>query len=295
MRAAVLNEVGKPLVIDDLTIAEPGTGEALVRVVAAGVCHSDLHFIEGTYKRELPLVLGHEVAGIVEAVGPGVTNVVAGDRVIVGFVQPCGYCDRCQSGRPNLCETQTTLRGPDEPTLRRGDTPVGVLAQIGGFADYSLTPASGLVKVPPDVGLDIAALVGCSVTTGYGAVANTAAVEPGSTVAVIGAGGVGLNIIHTARLVGARRIIAVDLVEEKLYDLVVLNAGTLPMDELYFALKPLSRNLGEVDYGALINGRAQEVERNPEGGFMLYRIGDAVSARNVHAAIYDALRLVKDI
>ncbi|MEZ4618811.1 MAG: Zn-dependent alcohol dehydrogenase [Caldilineaceae bacterium] len=204
------------MAIEELTIDDPGVGEALVRVVAAGVCHSDLHFIEGTYRRELPLVLGHEVAGVVEAVGPGVTNVVAGDRVIVGFVQPCGYCDRCQSGRPNLCETQTTLRSPDEPTLRRGETPVGVLAQIGGFADYSLTPASGLVKVPPDVGLDIAALVGCSVTTGYGAVANTAKVEPGSTVAVIGAGGVGLNIIHTAALVGARRIIAVDLVEEKL-------------------------------------------------------------------------------
>lgn len=216
MRAAVLNEVGKPLAIEEITIAEPGMGEALVRVVAAGVCHSDLHFMEGTYKRELPMILGHEVAGIVESVGPGVSNVVAGDRVIVGFVQPCGYCDRCQSGRPNLCETPTTLRGPNEPGLRRGDTPVGALAQIGGFADYALTPAAGLIKVPANVGLDIAALIGCSVTTGYGAVANTAAVEPGATVAVIGAGGVGLNIIHTAALVGAQRIIAVDLVEEKL-------------------------------------------------------------------------------
>jgi S-(hydroxymethyl)glutathione dehydrogenase / alcohol dehydrogenase len=216
MRAAVLNEIGTPLMIEELTIDEPGVGEALVRVVAAGVCHSDLHFIEGTYKRALPLVLGHEVAGVVEAVGPGVTNVVRGDRVIVGFVQPCGYCDYCQGGRPNLCVTQTTLRTLDEPGLRRGETAVAAMAKIGGFADYSLTPAAGLVKVPVDVGLDIAALIGCSVTTGYGAVTNTARVEPGSTVAVIGAGGVGLNIIHTARLVGARRIIAIDLVEHKL-------------------------------------------------------------------------------
>lgn len=216
MRAAVLNAIGTPLAIEDLTIAEPGTGEALVRVVAAGVCHSDLHFIEGTYKRDLPMVLGHEVAGIVEAVGPGVTNVVRGDRVIIGFVQPCGYCNYCQSGHPNLCVTPTTTRTPEQPSLKRGETAVTPMAQIGGFADYSLTPAAGLVKVPDGVGLDIAALVGCSVTTGYGAVTNTAQVEPGSTVAVIGTGGVGLNIIHTARLVGARRIIAIDLVDYKL-------------------------------------------------------------------------------
>ena len=103
MRAAVLNEVGMPMAIEELTIDDPGYGEALVRVIAAGVCHSDLHFIEGTYSANLPIVLGHEVAGIVESVGLGVKNVVPGDRVIVGFVQPCGHCDRCQSGRPNLC------------------------------------------------------------------------------------------------------------------------------------------------------------------------------------------------
>lgn len=216
MRAAVLNEVRTPLAIEELTIDDPGAGEALVRVVAAGVCHSDLHFIEGTYPARLPTVLGHEVAGVVEQVGAGVTNVVAGDRVILGFVQPCGHCDYCQSGRPNLCQTRTTARSWRTPTLRRGDTPVTAMRNIGGFAEYSVTPAAGLLKVPDDVGLDIAALVGCSVMTGYGAVTNTAKVEPGSTVAVIGTGGVGLNIIQAARLAGARQVIAVDLVEHKL-------------------------------------------------------------------------------
>jgi S-(hydroxymethyl)glutathione dehydrogenase/alcohol dehydrogenase len=217
MKAAVLNEARTPLAIEDLTIDEPGTGEALVRVVAAGVCHSDLHFIEGTYPARMPHVLGHEVSGVVEKVGAGVTNVKAGDRVILGFVQPCGYCEFCQSGRPNLCQTRTTSRGPQNPTLKRADgTPVTTMTNVGGFAEYSVTPASGLVKVPDGVGLDVAALVGCSVMTGYGAVVNTAKVQPGSTVAVIGTGGVGLNIIQAARLAGARQIIAVDLVEHKL-------------------------------------------------------------------------------
>ncbi|MPZ99559.1 MAG: alcohol dehydrogenase catalytic domain-containing protein [Dehalococcoidia bacterium] len=216
MKAAVLNEARTPLSIDDLRIDEPGTGEALVRVVAAGVCHSDLHFIEGTYPARVPTVLGHEVAGVVEQVGAGVTNVQAGDRVIVGFVQPCGICEYCSSARPNLCQTPSTPRRRDQPTLWRDETAVTAMTNVGGFAEYSLTPASGLVKVPDGVGMDVAALVGCSVTTGYGAVVNTAKVTPGSTVAVIGTGGVRLNIIQSARLAGARQIIAVDLVEHKL-------------------------------------------------------------------------------
>jgi S-(hydroxymethyl)glutathione dehydrogenase/alcohol dehydrogenase len=216
MRAAVLNEVRSPLAIEELAIDEPGYGEALVRVIAAGACHSDLHFMEGTYPTRMPAVLGHEVAGVVEQIGPGVTNVGPGDRVIIGFVQPCGHCGNCQSGRPNICERPMRTRGRDNPAVRRGDDAVATMANVGGFAEYSLTPATGLVRVPDDVGLDIAALVGCSVMTGYGAVANTAGVEPGSTVAVIGTGGVGLNIIQAAKLAGARQVIAVDVVEHKL-------------------------------------------------------------------------------
>lgn len=216
MKAAVLNAAQTPLEMADLTIDEPGAGEALVRVVTAGVCHSDLHFIEGTYPGRYPMVLGHEVAGIVEELGPGVTNVAKGDRVIMGFVQPCGHCNYCDSGRPNLCGTPTTARRPDQPALMLGDQPVSQMANVGGFAEQSVMPASGLLKIPDDISLDVAALVGCSVMTGYGAVVNTAKVEPGSSVAVIGAGGVGLNIIQAARLAGASQIIAVDMVEHKL-------------------------------------------------------------------------------
>ncbi len=216
IKAAVLNAGGTPLNMETLTLDDPAPGEALVRVVAAGVCHSDLHFIDGIYPGRYPMVLGHEVAGVVEAVGPGVTSAKAGDRVIMAFIQPCGHCRYCDSGRQHLCQTRTSSRPTDQPALRRGDEAVTQMTNIGGFAEYSITQATGLIPVPDDVGLDIAALIGCSVTTGYGAVVNAAQVEPGSTVAVVGAGGVGLNIIQTARLAGASRIIVVDLVEHKL-------------------------------------------------------------------------------
>lgn len=214
--AAVLNAPREPLALETLTLDAPAPGEALVRVVAAGVCHSDLHFIDGVYPGAYPMVLGHEVAGVVEAVGPGVTSARPGDRVIMAFVQPCGHCRYCDSGRQHLCQTRTSTRPKDHPALRRGEQPVTQMTNIGGFARYAITQATGLIPVPDDVGLDIAALVGCSVTTGYAAVVNAARVEPGSTVAVIGAGGIGLNIIQTARLAGASRIIAVDLAEHKL-------------------------------------------------------------------------------
>ena len=166
--------------------------------------------------QDYPLVLGHEGAGIVREVGPGVTNVVPGDRVILGFVQPCGTCRFCAEGRPAICQTPIRTRSSSNPARTRNGEPVNAMTNVGGFAEYSITPAAGLVKVPDDVSLDIAALVGCSVTTGYGAVVNTAQVKPGSTVAVIGAGGVGLNIIQSARLAGAERVIAVDMAEHKL-------------------------------------------------------------------------------
>jgi S-(hydroxymethyl)glutathione dehydrogenase / alcohol dehydrogenase len=217
MKAAVLNAARTPLSLEEIDLGEPVAGEAKVKVIAAGVCHSDLHFIDGTYPTRFPTILGHEVAGIVEAVGPGVTNVKPGDRVILGFVQPCGSCRYCAEGRPALCSTPVRTRGSDNPArTRAGGEAVNAMTNVGGFAEYSITPAAGLIEVPADVSLDIAALVGCSVTTGYGAVVNTAAVRPGSSVAVIGAGGVGLNIIQAARLAGAERIIAVDLAEHKL-------------------------------------------------------------------------------
>tara|TARA_B110000438_G_C15754992_1_gene624672 strand:+ start:118 stop:1197 length:1080 start_codon:yes stop_codon:yes gene_type:complete len=214
MKAAVLNAPQTPLSIEELTLDKPGPTEAVIRVIAAGVCHSDLHFIEGTYPTRHPAVLGHEVAGIVSEIGSAVTNVSAGDRVIIGFVQPCGHCADCDSGRPNLCSQGAPRR--ESPGLMRDGEAVTQMANVGGFAEYVITYASGLVKVADDIPLEIAALVGCSVMTGYGAVVNTAGVTPGSTVAVIGAGGVGLNIIQAAALAGAEKVIAVDMVEHKL-------------------------------------------------------------------------------
>ncbi len=216
MKAAVLNEAKQPMTIDEVEIGEPVAGEAKVRVIAAGVCHSDLHFIDGVYPTRFPTILGHEVAGVVESVGPGVTNVAPGDRVILGFVQPCGTCRFCAEGRPAICQSPVRTRGSSNPARTRNGEAVNAMTNVGGFAEYSVTPAAGLIQVPDGVSLDIAALVGCSVTTGYGAVVNTAQVKPGSTVAVIGAGGVGLNIIQAARLAGAERIIAVDMAEHKL-------------------------------------------------------------------------------
>ena len=216
MKAAVLNEARKPMTIDEIELGDPVAGEAKVRVIAAGVCHSDLHFIDGVYPTRFPTILGHEVAGVVEEVGPGVTNVAPGDRVILGFVQPCGTCRFCAEGRPAICQSPVRTRASSNPARTRNGEHVNAMTNIGGFAEYSITPAAGLIPVPAGVSLDIAALVGCSVTTGYGAVVNTAQVKPGSTVAVIGAGGVGLNIIQAARLAGAERIIAVDMAEHKL-------------------------------------------------------------------------------
>jgi S-(hydroxymethyl)glutathione dehydrogenase/alcohol dehydrogenase len=160
MQAALLNAPQTPLELAELTIDSPGAGEALVRVISAGVCHSDLHFIEGTYPGQYPMILGHEVAGIIEELGPGVTNVTRGDRAIMGFVQPCGHCEYCDSGRPNLCTTRTTARGRDEPAVKLGNQVVSLMANVGGFAEQSVMPASGLLKIPDDVSLDVAALVG---------------------------------------------------------------------------------------------------------------------------------------
>ncbi|MCC6381394.1 MAG: Zn-dependent alcohol dehydrogenase [Dehalococcoidia bacterium] len=214
MKAAVMYGVGQPLVIEDVTVDEPHQGEVLVRTGACGVCHSDLHFMEGSYPTPVPIVLGHESAGVVEQVGPGVTNVKPGDRVVIAFVTSCGYCDNCVQGKPYLCSNTARLGRADR--LRLNDRPVSQFANMSAFAEQQLVSANACVLVPDGVPLEAAALVGCSVMTGVGAVANTAKVPVGSTVAVVGAGGVGLNIVQGAALAGASRVIAIDLLENKL-------------------------------------------------------------------------------
>jgi S-(hydroxymethyl)glutathione dehydrogenase / alcohol dehydrogenase len=217
MRAAVLETAPGDLVIDEIAVGDVGPREVLVRTVAAGLCHSDLHFMQGLYPYPLPAVLGHESAGVVEAVGEQVADLAPGDHVISCVSAFCGACRYCLTGRPYLCDKVGLTRRPDEPPrLARDGERVFPFFDLASFAEMLLVHEHLLVKVRPDMPLDKAALIGCGVTTGVGAVLNTAGVRPGDTVAVLGCGGIGLNAIQAAALVGAGRIIAVDRLAPKL-------------------------------------------------------------------------------
>jgi S-(hydroxymethyl)glutathione dehydrogenase/alcohol dehydrogenase len=218
MKAAVFHGPQQPLTIEQIDIDKPHANEILVKTVASGVCHSDLHFIDGFYPMRAPAVLGHETAGIVEQVGENVTYVKPGDHVIACLSIFCGHCDNCLSGKTHLCQDRAaTMRGrEDAPRLSWKGEAVGQMANLGSFAERMLLHENAVVKIREDFPFDRAALIGCGVTTGVGAALNTAKVEPGSTVAVFGCGGVGLSVIQGARIAGARMIIAVDTVESKL-------------------------------------------------------------------------------
>ncbi len=217
MKAAIFREIGAPLTIENISISKPGPREVLIRTAAAGVCHSDLHFIEGLYPAVTPMVLGHESSGVVEQVGSDVTYVKPGDHVITCLSVFCGHCEDCLTGHMSLCQNPETKRGPDdEPRLAHNAQPVQQFANLSSFAEQMLVHEHAIVKIREDMPMDRAALIGCAVTTGVGSVFHTAAVEPGTTVAVIGCGGVGLSCINGAALAGAGRIIAVDTMASKL-------------------------------------------------------------------------------
>jgi S-(hydroxymethyl)glutathione dehydrogenase/alcohol dehydrogenase len=217
MKAAVLREHNKPLVIEEVQVSKPGPREVLVRTVAAGVCHSDVHFMDGSYPYMLPTILGHESAGIVEEVGSSVTYVKKGDHVITCLSAFCGHCDKCLTGHLSLCSSPDVSRKEDEESrLIQDSNPIHQFLNLSSFAEMMLIHEHALVKVREDMPFDRAALIGCSTTTGVGAVFHTAGVEPGSKVAVIGCGGVGLAAINGAAIAGAAEIIAVDMVDSKL-------------------------------------------------------------------------------
>ena len=217
MKAAVLREVDRPLEIEEVQIDNPGPHEVLIRTGATGVCHSDLHFIEGKYATPMPIILGHEASGTVESVGGQVSYVQPGDRVITCLSVFCGHCERCLSGRPVLCSRTDVVRTPSQaPRLSQSGDLMNQFANISSFAEQMLVHEHAVVKVRDDVPFEQLALIGCGATAGLGAALNTAKVEPGSTVAVIGCGGVGLNCIQGAVLAGALRIIAIDTNETKL-------------------------------------------------------------------------------
>ena len=221
MKAAVLYAAGQPLQIEDLSIQDPRRGEVMVRVAAGGVCHSDLHVMNGDLTAPLPVVLGHEGAGIVEKVGEGVTDFKPGDHVVLLWRASCGNCLYCLSGRPALCEMGAGIRwsghlSDGTSRFRRGDEEIRHFAGVSSFGELTVLPREGLVKIDPTVPLEKAAIVGCAVMTGVGAVINTARVEPGASIVVVGCGGVGLNAIQGGALAGAEKIIAVDVLDNKL-------------------------------------------------------------------------------
>lgn len=248
MKAAVLIEAGQPLVIEDLVIDKPGPHEVLIRTAACGLCHSDLHFIDGTYPHALPAVPGHEAAGIVEAVGSEVRTVKVGDAVVTCLSAFCGHCEFCVTGRLSLCLGGDTRRPAGAPPRlsRANGTPVNQMLNLSAFAEQMLVHEHACVAINPDMPLDRAAVIGCAVTTGAGTIFNTCKLTPGETVVVVGCGGVGLATINAAKIAGAGRIIAADPIPEK---------------------RALAEKLGATDtIDALADGAAKQIVEMTKGG-----------------------------
>jgi S-(hydroxymethyl)glutathione dehydrogenase/alcohol dehydrogenase len=269
-RAAVLYRAGSPLSVENVRVLPPRGGEVRVRMKTAGVCHSDLHVFKGDLAMPLPVICGHEGAGVIESVGEGVTSVRPGDRVIPIWRASCGQCEYCLAGRPALCEMGTRMRFegvmPDGTVRFESATgqPIHHYAGVSTFSAVSTMPEAAVVKIPDDYGFEHAALLGCGVITGIGAVTRAARISPGCTVAVFGVGGIGLNIVQGARMMSARQVIAVDVHGSKeakaremgATDFVHAAGGTDPVA----AVKSLTGGLG-VDYAFESVGLATPVEQ----------------------------------
>lgn len=219
-RAAVLDAPRTPLSVEAVDVLEPGPGEVLVRYVASGVCHSDLHAITGDMLHPLPVILGHEGAGVVAAIGSGVTSCQVGDHVLTSYIPSCGTCRYCSIGRPNLCALRDKPRHlmlDGTARFRRADgSSINHFLQVSSFATHAVLLQEGVIPIRKDAPLDVICLVSCGVTAGMGAVLNRARVRPGASAVVFGCGGVGLNVVQACRLSGAAKIIAVDRLANKL-------------------------------------------------------------------------------
>ena len=214
--AAVLRVPGR-LDLEQVRVDRPGPGEVRLQPAYVGLCHSDLHYLDGTHATALPEILGHEAAGVVESVGPDVQDVEVGDRVVTSLTMFCGRCTYCVTGRISLCSRRSRLRErPRAAVVTPDGAPVGTMGGVGAFAELVLARETGVVRIPDDLPLDVASLFGCAVLTGVGAVTRSAQVPVGATVAVFGCGGIGLAAVQGARLAGASRILAVDLSHDKL-------------------------------------------------------------------------------
>ncbi|PCI46037.1 MAG: alcohol dehydrogenase [Moraxellaceae bacterium] len=264
MKAAVLRAIKTPLEIEEISISKPKGREVLVRTSASGICHSDLHVIDGLLPMPPPMVLGHEPAGLVEQVGEDVTEFKPGDHVIGCLSQFCGHCNFCMSGSGNLCDNTKELNRSrkEEPRLSKDGVPMQQFAGLSSFAEQMLIPANGLVKIREDMPLEQAALIGCGVTTGLGAAINTAQIRPGQTAVVIGCGGVGLSIIQGCRMAGAGRIIAVDTFAWKLELAATLGATDVVNASDRDAIgKVLEMTSGGVDFAFEAIGLKATVEQ----------------------------------
>lgn len=265
-RAAVLRGYESPLTVETITLDDPQPGEVIVRLAACGVCHSDLHMVSPIFKNPLPVVLGHEGAGVVAQVGPQVTSVKPGDHVVLSWIPSCGKCRYCAAGRPALCSNRQGVERRDGATTLRlhdaaGDG-VHQLLDSGAFAEQVLVREESVIPIDADIPLEVAALVGCGVLTGVGAVTRTARVEPGSVVAVFGVGGVGLNVIQGAVLAGAARILAVDRRPEAL-ELARQFGATDTLDasdpDLGDPARAIRKLTGGVDYSFEVVGRPETI------------------------------------
>ncbi len=253
-RAAVLREQGGPIEVVDVDLPEPGPGQVRVRIAAAGVCHSDLSLADGSLAQPVPAVLGHEASGVVTQTGPGVTRVRAGDEVILVWSPPCRDCWFCRRGEPYLCE-----HSAPQPYAELDGVPVWPGLSVGAFAEETVVAERGVVALQAGLPLETAALVGCAVTTGVGAVTRTARVREGESVAVVGCGGVGLSIVQGARLAGAARIVAVDVVAAKRDLAVALGATDAVAEDPVRAIRELTGGYG-VDHAFEAVGRAETIK-----------------------------------
>jgi Zn-dependent alcohol dehydrogenase len=266
MKAAVFEGAGEALQIrDDIAIEPPRAGQVRVRIAACGVCHSDLSIVDGTFPSPLPIVLGHEAAGVVDAVGSGVTHLSHGDHVILTPCPPCGSCYWCLRAEPSLCVDSIGIQTnafPDGTTgLSRDGTPIFRGLNVAAFAEWVVAPANAAVRIDPDLPLDVACVIGCAVQTGVGAVLNTAGVEEGATVLVMGLGGVGLSVVQGARVAGAARILASDPVAARRDAAKALGATDL-LDPTSEDVVARAREIGAVgvDYAFETAGRASLIQ-----------------------------------
>jgi len=249
-KAAVVYEPGKRIEIEELDLDGPKEGEVLIRYTHAGLCHSDIHIAHGDLPARLPMVLGHEGAGIIEEIGPGVTRVKAGDKVVCSFIPNCGVCRYCATGRQSICDMGATilegyLPGPRFPmTGPRGE--YGAMCMIGTFSQWGTVSQTSVVKVDDDLPLDKAVLVGCGVPTGWGSAVNTANVAPGDTVAIFGIGGIGINAVQGARYAGAKNVVAIDPLENKREKAMELGAthAFATAEEAQAAITDMTRGQG---------------------------------------------------